>query len=127
VSNAGGSRPDTNRSAKLDDPTIARWFDATIGAPGSGAAWSTPAVFTFGNAGRNVLTGPGRTNVDFSLFKNINFTETMRLQFRTEIFNLFNHAQFDLPNPSVGNPNAGIITSIVGNPRQMQFALRFSF
>jgi len=54
-------------------------------------------------------------------------TERVKLQFRTEIFNLFNHAQFDLPNPAVGNPNAGIITSIVGTPRQMQFALRLSF
>ncbi len=127
VSNAGGSRPDSNRSAKLEDPTIARWFDPTIGAPGSGAAWSQPTVFTFGNAGRNILRGPGRTNVDFSIFKNFNFHETWRLQFRTEIFNLFNHAQFDLPNGSIGNPNAGIITSIVGNPRQMQFALRLTF
>jgi hypothetical protein len=43
------------------------------------------------------------------------------------MFNVFNHAQFDLPNTAIGSPNAGIITGIVGTPRQMQFALRLSF
>lgn len=127
VSNAGGSRPDRFKDGSLDNPTIARWFDTSLGTAASGAAWGTPAVFTFGNGARNPLRGPGRTNVDFSLFKNFLFTERFKLQFRTEVFNLLNHAQFDLPNPNVGNPNAGIITGIVGTPRQVQFALRLSF
>lgn len=124
VANAGGSRPDRLREAKLDNPTIARWFDTSLGASG---AWGTPQVFTYGNAGRNIMYGPGRTNFDYSVFKNFQLNEKFKLQFRTEIFNLFNHAQFDLPNGSIGNPNAGIITAIVGTPRQMQFALRLSF
>jgi hypothetical protein len=127
VSNAGGSRPDRFKDATLDNPTIARWFDVSLGTAASGAAWGTPALYTFGNGARNSLYGPGRVNFDYSVFKNFAVTERVKLQFRTEIFNLFNHAQFDLPNPSVGNPNAGIITSIVGTPRQMQFALRLSF
>jgi len=49
------------------------------------------------------------------------------LQFRAEFFNLFNTPQFDLPNASIGDPGAGRITGIVGNPRQVQFALRFAF
>lgn len=126
VSNAGGSRPDRYLDGSIDNPTIAKWFDTSLGAPGS-AAWGTPTIFTFGNGARNALRGPGRTNVDFSLFKNFQFTERWKLQFRTEIFNLFNHAQFDLPNPNVGNPSAGIITGIVGTPRQVQFALRLTF
>jgi len=126
VSNAGGSRPDRYRSGEIDNPTIARWFDTSFGTPGN-AAWGNPAQFTFGNGGRNILFGPGRTNVDFSIFKNITFREHYKVQFRTEMFNIFNHAQFDVPNPNVGSPAAGIITSIVGNPRQIQFALRFSF
>ena len=97
------------------------------GTAASGAAWGTPAIFTYGNGGRNILRGPGRENVDFSLFKNFQLTERFKLQFRAEMFNLFNHAQFDIPNASVGNPNAGIITGIVGSPRQMQFALRLTF
>jgi hypothetical protein len=127
VSNAGGSRPDRYKSGTIDNPTIARWFDTSFGTAAGGAAWGAPTIFTFGNSARNILRGPGRTNVDFSLFKNFLITENWKLQFRTEIFNLFNHAQFDLPNPNVGTPNAGIITGIVGTPRQMQFALRLSF
>lgn len=127
VSNAGGSRPDRYKSGEIDNPTIARWFDATLAtAPGT-AAWGTPTVFTFGNGGRNVLRGPGRTNVDFSLFKNFQITERFKLQFRSELFNIFNHAQFDLPNSAVGNPSAGIITALIGPPRQVQFALRLTF
>ena len=84
-------------------------------------------MFTFGNGGRNVLRGPGRTNVDFSLFKNFQITERFKLQFRSELFNIFNHAQFDLPNSAVGNPSAGIITALIGPPRQVQFALRLTF
>jgi hypothetical protein len=127
VSNAGGSRPDRYKSGTIDNPTIARWFDTSFGTAAGGAAWGAPTIFTFGNGARNILRGPGRTNVDFSVFKNFLITENWKLQFRTEIFNLFNHAQFDLPNPNVGTPNAGIITGIVGTPRQMQFALRLSF
>ncbi len=127
VSNAGGSRPDAFKDATIDNPTIARWFDVSLGTSASGAAWGTPAQFTFGNAARNSLYGPGRVNFDYSVFKNFALTERVKLQFRTEIFNLFNHAQFDIPNSTIGNPNAGIINAIVGTPRQMQFALRLSF
>jgi len=127
VSNAGGSRPDRYKSGAIDNPTIAKWYDTSFGTAASGAAWGAPTIFTFGNSGRNILTGPGRVNFDYSVFKNFALTEKFKLQFRTEIFNLFNHAQFDLPNTSIGNPTAGIITGIVGTPRQIQFALRLSF
>lgn len=127
VANAGGSRPDRYKSGEIDNPTIAKWFDTSFGTAASGAAWGAPAVFTYGNGARNPLRGPGRTNVDFSIFKNFLITENWKLQFRTEMFNVFNHAQFDLPATGIGNPNAGIITGIVGTPRQIQFALRLSF
>ena len=127
VANAGGSRPDRNKTGELENPTIAKWFDTSLGAASTGAAFSTPTVFTYGNSGRNILFGPGRTNFDASLFKNFAITERVKLQFRTEFFNLFNHTQFDIPNNAVGSPNAGIITGIVGTPRQIQFALRLTF
>ena len=74
------------------------------------------------------MRGPGRVNVDFSLFKDINLTETINLQYRAEFFNVMNTPQFGLPNSTIGtNPSAGIITSIVGTPRQVQMGLRLSF
>lgn len=125
VSNAGGSRPDRFKSGKIDNADPAMWFDTSFNA--SGAAWGVPAVFTFGNGGRNILYGPGRVNFDYSLFKDFSWSEKWRLQFRAEFFNLFNTPQFDLPDATIGSPNAGKITSIVGNPRQIQLGLRLSF
>jgi hypothetical protein len=127
VSNAGGSRPDRYKEGTIPNPDPAKWFDTSIGTPESGAAWGTPAQFTFGNSGRNILRGPGRVNLDYSLFRDFSPKESVRVQFRAEVFNIFNTPQFDLPNPSVGSPNAGTITSIVGNPRQIQLGLRLSF
>jgi hypothetical protein len=87
----------------------------------------------YGNLGRNTLTGPGLATFDFSLLKNLNFSETKRLQFRAEFFNLLNHANFALPNfePFLSNgrrdPEAGKITSTNTTARQIQFALKFIF
>jgi hypothetical protein len=99
--------------------TLARWFDPT--------AFASPAAYTYGNAGRNILIGPGRWNWDMSLFKDFPIGERMKFQFRAEAFNIFNHPQFGLPNANIGNVQAGTITSTVGNPRQLQGALRFQF
>jgi hypothetical protein len=125
VSNAGGSRPDRLKSGEIDNPTVNKWFDTSFNT--ANAAWGVPQQYTYGNAGRNILYGPGRVNLDFSIFKNFRFSESRNLQFRAESFNLTNTPQFGLPNSAVGNAGAGIITSTVGNPRQMQFALRFAF
>jgi hypothetical protein len=125
VSNAGGSRPDRFKVGTIENPDPAYWFDTTFNVPG--AAWGVPEVFTFGNGGRNILRGPGRFNLDYSLFKDFSPAERFRLQFRAEVFNLTNTPQFDLPNASVGNPNAGVISGIVGTPRQFQLGLRASF
>ena len=118
---AGGSRPDRIGDGALpsDQRSLQRWFDAS--------AFSQPANGLFGNAARNVLYGPGRVNVDASLFKDFTFTEQSKLQFRSEFFNVFNHPQFGQPNGTIFNPGVGQITSIVGNPRQIQLALRLLF
>jgi hypothetical protein len=125
VANAGSSRPDRLRSGKLDNPTIDNWFDTSFGTPG--AAWATPLIYTYGDGGRNILTGPGRWNLDSSLFKTARVTEKINLQFRGEFFNIFNHPQFDLPNGTIGSASAGKISSTVGSPRDIQFSLRLSF
>jgi hypothetical protein len=125
VSNAGGSRPNRLKSGELDNPDPFRWFDTSFNTPD--AAWAVPAQFTFGNSGRNILRGPGRVNLDWSMFKDFLASERYRLQFRAEFFNLFNTPQFDLPNPSIGNPAAGRITATAGTNRQIQLGLRLSF
>jgi outer membrane receptor protein involved in Fe transport len=119
VNTGTGSRPDRIADGKLENPTVDRWFDT--------AAFATPAPFTYGNAGRNILYGPGRVNFDFSFFKEFRVKGDTRLQFRTEFFNVLNTAQFDLPNAAIGAANAGTITSIVGTPRQIQFGLKAIF
>ncbi len=125
VSNAGGSRPDLLGDPVISNPDPSHWFDTSFNT--SGAVWGVPQQYTFGNGGRNILRGPGRTNLDFSLFKDFRVSEKLGLQYRAEFFNLFNTPQFGLPADTIGNPNAGTITSIVGNPRQIQMGLRLSF
>jgi hypothetical protein len=118
VNTGTGSRPNVN--GKGNDPhTLQRWFDPTV--------FSSPAAYTYGNAGRDTLFGPGRVNWDMSLFKNFTIHDQTRFEFRAEAFNVFNHPQFGLPNPNIGNAQVGTITSTVGNPRQLQMGLRFQF
>jgi hypothetical protein len=88
----------------------------------------TPAlVGTFGNSGRGMFRGPGQWNLDFSIFKDIPITERFRLQFRSEFFNLFNHANPGNPNVSLDSPDYGTIRSTTVNARLIQFALKLAF
>jgi hypothetical protein len=90
-------------------------------------AFSKAAVGTFGNSGRGMFRGPGQWNVDYSVFKEFPITERWRTQFRTEFFNLFNHANFGNPNVNLDSPDYGTIRSTTVNARLIQFALRVSF
>jgi len=118
---AGGSRANFVRDATLpsDQRSIDRWFDIT--------AFAQPAIYTFGNLGRNTLYGPGRWNYDMSLLKDFPIREALKLQFRADAFNVFNHPQFGQPASTIGTGQPGRITSLVGNPRLMQLALRVEF
>lgn len=129
-----GSRPQALHSAQLAEGqrSLAHWFDTslagyTAGVDATTAAWGPNPPGLYGNAGRDTLYGPGRWNIDASLFKDFVIREAMKFQFRAEGFNIFNHPQFGQPNATVGSPSAGVISSTVGNPRQMQLALRFQF
>ena len=91
-----------------------------------------PTPGTFGNVSRGSLIGPGLFNVDTSLFKKFTIRETVNLQFRAEVFNVFNHANFSYPNAVVfsGNeisPSAGVVTQTATTSRQLQFALKLLF
>ncbi|MEO7144877.1 MAG: carboxypeptidase regulatory-like domain-containing protein, partial [Bryobacteraceae bacterium] len=93
------------------------------------AAFTVNPPGTFGNAGRDILRGPGVANLDFGAIKNFQVRERYKAQFRAESFNLFNHANFGNPNANVSSPNFGIITSTsgaaAGSPRVIQLALKF--
>jgi hypothetical protein len=104
-------------------------------------AWLPPlACFNLsGTSGRNDVYGPGLTNLDFSLFKNNSFkriSESFNTQFRVEIFNILNHANFAPPTVSkldvfdpTGNTTgtAGVLTATTTDSRQIQFALKVSW
>jgi len=95
-------------------------------------AFSLPPAGTFGNVGRGTFRGPGLVNVNTSLFKRIPINEQWNLQFRTEVFNLLNHANFDTPDLIVFSGSdfagsAGVIRETATRERQIQFALRLEF
>jgi hypothetical protein len=80
----------------------------------------------YGNFGRHAISGPGSINFDISLFKNTRLNERMTLQFRTEFFNIFNHANFNNPNGTLTSGTFGQITS-AATAREVQFALKLLF
>ena len=93
-------------------------------------AFAQPAAFTFGNAPRRIpnVRAPALYNEDFSIFKNILFTEAVRLQFRAEFFNLFNRTVFGGPQSNVNNPvTFGRLRSLANTPRSIQFGLKLIF
>jgi hypothetical protein len=98
--------------------TVAQWFNVSC--------FALPATNTFGNAGRNIITGPGLVNLDFSLARNFAIRETMRLQFRAEAFNLPNHPNFNYPSSTQNSPSFGHIAS-ANDPRQIQLGLKLVF
>ena len=92
------------------------------------ACFVQPLDGELGNASRVPVFGPDFVNTDFSVIKQFKLPwENMGLNFRTEFFNLFNHAQFGLPVNDSSNPFFGIAQSTVNNPRLVQFALKLTF
>jgi hypothetical protein len=88
-----------------------------------------PTCYCFGNAGKNILEGPGERGADLSLRKYFAITERFNLEFRTEFFNAFNHPVFSQPDNYItdGPGVAGVITTTVIPERQIQFALKLQF
>ncbi len=105
----------------LGSPT--QWFNpAAFLAPPSGSGF-------YGNLGRDTLTGPGLATWDLSFLKDTPVRERLNLQFRAELFNLLNRANFNTPNaitftPTGVSPTAGVITSTSTTSRQIQFGLK---
>ncbi|MEO8360543.1 MAG: carboxypeptidase regulatory-like domain-containing protein [Vicinamibacteria bacterium] len=102
------------------DSTPAKWFDTT--------QFSQPAAFTFGTCGSNTLRGPGQKNFNASLFRTFPLSGDRRIEFRAEAFNVFNWKNYALPGTSVATPATfGVITSTLGDVRELQFAVKLYF
>src|SRR5690348_12147240 len=106
--------------------SASRYFDPS--------AFIQPLPGTYGNAGRNVLTGPSMIEADVSLAKNVYLGEKREVQIRADCFNVLNHTNLNTPNPVVftqaagaPSPTAGLVTSTSTSSRQIQLALKLSW
>ena len=115
------SRPNRIRDGTLSNPTVDRYFDID--------AFPFPPRYTFGDSGRNILYGPGTNMINFAVHRNfpLALSETSKIEFRFEAFNLFNRPHFGLPVLSIGNRNAGVIGGTAQDNRQLQFSLKLLF
>lgn len=133
----GANRSGDGDTRNPDRPSLNQAFNGPV-VLGSPNQWFNPNAFvlptpgTYGNLGRGVYRGPGLADLDVSLFKNTKLSERTNLQFRAEVFNVLNHANFGTPNATVFsgaafNPSAGLITTTNTTSRQIQFGLKLVF
>jgi Carboxypeptidase regulatory-like domain len=127
-----------NRAPGFQGPlyskTVKQWFNP--------AAFTAPYPGTFGDLGRDTLTGPGLSELDLSVAKSTTIREGLRAQFRAEFFNVLNHSNFTTPNPVVYSsgptpktptteaqvsPTAGVVSATATTSRQIQFGLKLLF
>jgi hypothetical protein len=119
-------RPDCNAGAPL-------YGNGTPGDFWNPAAFTNPAPNTFGTCPNSVVRGPRFAQTDFSAIKHTPFGEGKEVEFRAEIFNLFNHTNFDLPDNFVGDATFGQLLSTVGKEigfgtsREVQLAVKIHF
>lgn len=104
---------------------LSRWFNTT--------AFAQPTAFTLGNVARTLgdVRSDGISNFDFSVFKGFPFkafgAEQQRLEFRAEMFNIFNTPQFGFPGTALGANGFGVVSAQANIPRQVQLGLKFVF
>jgi hypothetical protein len=102
----------------ISNPTVNHWYDVS--------AFALPPNGFQGNAGRNVIRGPGLRVFDFSLLKNFPINEQAKVQFRAEFFNLSNHPNFGFPDANIANVTAGVISTAYDG-RSIQLGLRLAW
>ena len=117
TTNGLASRP--NVVGNVEGPkTLENWFNK--------GAFVAPPFGFFGNAGTGLIQGPGEQTWNMALFKTVPIREEFKFQFRVETFNIWNHANFDAVNTSLGSPNFGQVTRAM-EPRILEFGLRLTF
>ena len=124
ITGFSANRPNLTGDPNSGPHTVTEWFNTAAFQ----ALTPNPKspVQQFGNAGRNIVQGPGFQQWDFSALKNIHIAESKQLQFRAEFFNLFNHPNFRLPDSDISSPTFGQIQEALP-PRLLQMALKFMF
>lgn len=143
ISNTGGSadRPDLIGNPRIANHGPNHWFNTCTlrgsallnCAPGETPVWAYPAPNRFGNAGRNILRGDTLKNFDLGIYRSFRLTERQGLQFRAEVFNLFNHPNFYFPEARLnqgkrfGTISRAAFQSQTGAQRQIQLALKYIF
>jgi hypothetical protein len=118
---SGADRPNVVGNWQLANPSVAEWFDT--------AAFVANAPYTYGDAGRNIIRGPGLVDLDLALHKSFRITERVSAQLRIESFNATNTPALGPPNTVLGNPLFGQITATaVGtSSRDNQVGLKVVF
>jgi len=119
TSNPGlATRPDRVASKITGPKTAAEWFNTS--------AFAAPPPGYFGNVATGSIQGPGTVDFDMAFYKDFAFSERAKLQFRGELFNIFNHTNFNAIDPNFGSGTFGQVTS-AADPRIIEFALRLEF
>lgn len=114
-----GLRPDITGNPRVSDPNRFRWFNPS--------AFSVPALYVYGDSGRNIIMGPRFSSADLSLQKSFAFNERVHLSLKWDAFNALNHENLANPNASVDTSTAGQITGIVDFRRRMQIGAQLTF
>jgi carboxypeptidase family protein/TonB-dependent receptor-like protein len=99
--------------------TVESWFNV--------AAFARVSAGVFGDAGRNSVRGPGYSAFDMSVQRRVPIRGHVAASLRWDVFNLFDRANFGNPNPDITSSTAGVISSLAGDPRVMQFSIRLHF
>jgi len=124
IANVGGGN---QRAQRTGAAPYLRQFTVATKQWLNPAAFAIPAQYTWGSESRNDLVGPPQKVVDFSVFKDIPLKEQLKLQFRAEFFNVFNHTNYAIPVNNVTSKSFGQITSTATSGREIQFALKVMF
>jgi hypothetical protein len=117
----GTSFPNRVCNGQISNWTVQQYFN--IGC------FATPTEYTYGNTGRNILSGPGVNDLDFALHRSFHLPirENTSLELRAEAFNAFNHPQFSIPGTTVGTAAFGTISSTSISNRIIQLAARITW
>jgi hypothetical protein len=112
-------RPNLVGNPTLPNPTPSLWLNKS--------AFASPAIYTFGNLGRNLLRADWVRNFDLSIFRQFPIVEHKTLEFRAEAFNAFNTPTFSAPTANLSLATFGQVFSTSNSPRQLQLSLKVIF